>query len=241
MDIIGHRGASYAAPENTLASFKLAWAEGADGIEGDFYLCKDGHIVCIHDKNTKRVAKQNLSVTQSTLAELRTLDVGSWKDPRFAEERIPTLEEVIATIPAGKKLFIEIKDDERMVPHLQQVLETTGVKPEQIRIIAFSLDVIRSCKAQLPEIKASWLVGKKQLIEVSLSGVLQTAKGVDFEGIGLEQGDHINADLVKAIHDAGIELHTWTGNSGADARRYRSLGLKSVTTDKPGYILGELK
>ena len=241
MDIIAHRGASHAAPENTLAAFQLAWKEGADGIEGDFYLTKDRRIVCIHDKQTKRLAGKDLDVTQATLAELQALDVGVWKDPRFAGERIPTLEQVLATVPEGKRIFIEIKDSERIVAHLQQVLEDAPVKSEQITIIAFSIDVIRMCKAHLPEIKASWLVSKKDLDRDTLSGIVQTAKGFDFKAIGLQSGAHIDEALVKVLHAAGLELHTWTGNSGEDARRYHALGLKSVTTDKPGYIRTELK
>ena len=87
--IIAHRGASHEAPENTLAAFRLAWEEQADGIEGDFYLTSDGQIVCIHDKTTKRVAPKQpeLTVAKSTLKQLRSLDVGSWKNPRYAAER----------------------------------------------------------------------------------------------------------------------------------------------------------
>jgi len=241
MDIIAHRGASHAAPENTLSAFKLAWKEGADGIEGDFYLTTDKRIVCIHDRNTKKLAQQNLDVTQSTLAELRQLDVGSWKNERFSGERIPTLEEVLATIPPGGKIFIEIKDNERIVSHLKHVLDRAPVQAEQVRVIAFSMEVIRACAAQLPGILISWLVDKKYLDRETLPGVLATARAGNVTGIGLQEGDHIDAALVEAIHDAGIELHTWAENSGKAARRYRALGLKSVTTDKPGYIRGELK
>src|SRR5689334_354029 len=107
--VVAHRGASHEAPENTLAAFRLAWEQGADAIEGDFYLTRDREIVCIHDDNTKRTSGEDLSVAASTLAQLRRLDVGRWKDPKWKGERIPTLTEVLATIPAGKRIFIEIK------------------------------------------------------------------------------------------------------------------------------------
>ncbi|MFV2065815.1 MAG: glycerophosphodiester phosphodiesterase family protein, partial [Pirellulales bacterium] len=97
--IVGHRGASHDAPENTLAAFQLAWQRGADGVEGDFYLTSDGHIVCIHDADTERVAGEKLIVAESTLADLRQLDVGAWKGERWRGEKIPTLEEVLATVP----------------------------------------------------------------------------------------------------------------------------------------------
>ena len=132
--IVAHRGASYDAPENTLAAFRLAWEQGADAIEGDFYLTADGQIVCIHDKTTKRVApgQPELTVAKSTLQELRQLDVGRWKADKFAEERIPTLKEVLAIVPRQKRIFVEIKCGPEIVPILQQQLSDSDLKPEQI-------------------------------------------------------------------------------------------------------------
>src|SRR5215218_7394628 len=83
VEIVGHRGASFDAPENTLASVKLAWEQKADAAEFDVFLSKDGKIVVIHDANTKRVAGVDKPVVQQTLEELRTLDVGKWKNPKF--------------------------------------------------------------------------------------------------------------------------------------------------------------
>ena len=81
--IVAHRGASHAAPENTSAAFELAWQQNADAIEADFRLSRDGQIVCIHDATTQRTAGVDRIVAQSTLAELKALDVGAWKDPQF--------------------------------------------------------------------------------------------------------------------------------------------------------------
>jgi glycerophosphoryl diester phosphodiesterase len=106
--IVAHRGASRDAPQNTVPAFKLAWEQGADAIEGDFRLTKDGHIVCIHDGNTEKVATTNLVVHKSTLAELRTLDVGARHDEVFKGTVIPTLSEVLATVPEGKRIYIEV-------------------------------------------------------------------------------------------------------------------------------------
>src|SRR3954454_13113161 len=102
VEIIGHRGAASDAPENTLASFRLAWEQQADAIECDVRLSKDVHIVAIHDAETKRTAGVDVAVVDQTLAELRRLDVGRWKDERFAGEPIPTLAEILTTVPVGK-------------------------------------------------------------------------------------------------------------------------------------------
>ncbi len=107
--IVGHRGASFDAPENTIAAFKLAWEQQADGIEGDFYITKDKQVVCIHDADTKRTAGKKLVVAESTLTELRELEYGKWKDAKFAGEPIPTFEEVLKVVPSGKLFVIELK------------------------------------------------------------------------------------------------------------------------------------
>ena len=85
--LVAHRGASHEAPENTIASFQLAWEQGADAIEADFYLTADRRIACIHDSSTERVSEAKLPVAKTSLAELKQLDVGSWKGPQFAGER----------------------------------------------------------------------------------------------------------------------------------------------------------
>ncbi|MGB1875094.1 MAG: glycerophosphodiester phosphodiesterase family protein, partial [Akkermansiaceae bacterium] len=132
--VIAHRGASAAAPENTLPAFQLAWQQGADGIEADFLLSKDGHIVCFHDKDTKRITGKKLLVKDATLAELRQLDVGAWKDARYAGTRIPTITEVLATVPEDKKCFIEIKCGAEIVEPLLREIEASTIKRDQITI-----------------------------------------------------------------------------------------------------------
>jgi len=118
VEIIGHRGASFDAPENTLASVHLAWAQGADAVEIDVHLSLDGRLVAIHDANTRRTTRVNRKVARQTLAQLRALDAGRWKAPRWAGEKIPTLEEVLGTIPPGQRLFVEIKSRADAAPEL---------------------------------------------------------------------------------------------------------------------------
>ena len=168
--IIGHRGASHDAPENTLGAFRLAFEQQADGIEGDFRLTSDGHIVCIHDKNTGRVAKENIVVANSTLAELKRLDVGTWKDKKWAAERIPTLAEVIAVIPADKKFFIELKTGPEIVEPLMKVLRETEFPLEQCIAISFDAETCTQCEQLFPELVVHWLTGYKERTEVDGNG-----------------------------------------------------------------------
>ncbi|HSG69711.1 MAG TPA: glycerophosphodiester phosphodiesterase family protein, partial [Planctomycetaceae bacterium] len=108
VEIIAHRGASYDAPENTLASVNLAWEQNADAVEIDIWLTSDNQIVLMHDKTPKRYGGPDTLVSEMTLEQLRALDVGAWKDPRWKGEKAPLLSEVLPLVPAGKRLFIEI-------------------------------------------------------------------------------------------------------------------------------------
>lgn len=245
--IVAHRGASHDAPENTLSAFRLAWEQNADAIEGDFYLTKDQEIVCIHDKQTKRTSGVELSVPDSTLAELRQLDVGSWKDAKWKDERIPTLSEVIATIPDGKKIYIEIKCGPEIVPHLPPVLQRSGLKPEQTIVISFNDQVISAVRAQLPEIKAQWLTGFKQdeqtkVYQPNIDSILETLQATKATGLDVQANrDVVDADFVKRLRDKQLEFHVWTVNDPQDARYFQQLSVDSITTDRPAFLRAALE
>ena len=127
IEIIAHRGSSYLAPENTCAAVELAWQEGADAVEGDFRLTADGHIVAMHDATLKRTAGIDRRVAECSLEELRTYDVGSWKNPQFADEPVPTLAEMLATVPAGKRFLVELKCSAEIVEPLQRLLADSEI------------------------------------------------------------------------------------------------------------------
>lgn len=245
--IVAHRGASHDAPENTLAAFELAWQRGADAIEGDFYLTRDGKIVCFHDGDTKRTAPTapKRRVADLTLAELQQLDVGRWKDARFAGQRPPTLTEVLQTIPAKKKIFVEIKSGPEILPELKRVLESSGLADDQIVIISFNKAVIAGVRQQLPQYKANWLTSFKSKPEVgwepNLNQVLQQLQGTAATGLGSKAEPRVvDRDFVRAIRDAGFEMHCWTVNDAALARLLVQRGVQSITTDRPAFIRQQL-
>jgi glycerophosphoryl diester phosphodiesterase len=163
--LIAHRGASEDAPENTLAAFRLAWRQGADGIEADFLLSRDGEVVCIHDRTTKRTANKTLTVADSTLAELRTLDFGAWKSPDFKGEKIPTLAEVLDEIPPGKWFFLEIKDSPEIVVPIAAILSRKRHDREKLVLISFDKSVVKACRETMPEYKACLISSLKGFAE----------------------------------------------------------------------------
>lgn len=240
--IVAHRGASGDAPENTLPAFNLAWQQGADAIEGDFHLTCDNQIVCIHDDNTSAYSHKKLTVRKTKLADLQTLDVGTWKSPDFADTRIPTLADVLATVPPGKKLYIEIKSSPRIIRHLFKVIDDSGIDPDQLVIIAFSARVIKKIKSQRPSLKAMWLTAivrraKGNPLEPTPQEILHTLHRIGADGVSVYAHPHVNASYFQSIHDAGYQLHVWTIDTPEDAQRWTNLGALSLTTNHPARLL----
>lgn len=244
VEIVGHRGASHDSPENTVAAIKLAWEQQADGSEFDIYLTKDGKIAVIHDKDTKRTAGgANKVVAESTLAELRALDVGKWKGERFAGEKIPTLDEMLATVPDGKRVFVEVKCGPEIVPELVRVLRASGLKPEQTPVISFSATVIAAVKKARPDVPAYWLVSltaKKGGKPPTAEALVARAREIRADGLDLSASEVLDAAYAKAVKAAGLKLYVWTVNDPAVARRMAALGVDGITTDRPAWLREQL-
>ena len=236
--IVAHRGASFDAPENTLPAFDLAWEQGADAIEGDFLLTKDCHIVCTHDRSTKRFCDQDLVVAKSTLKQLKDLDVGSWKNEKYAGTRMPTISEVFATVPKGKKIFVEVKCGVEIIPPLAKEIKMSDLGCEQIILICFKAEVVKSFKEKLPDHKAFWLSGFKKNKQgswnPSIASVLSTIKNCNADGVDSQHS--IPEDFSQSILDAGYEWHAWTINDVVTAKSLAKRGIYSITTDRPKLI-----
>lgn len=235
--IVAHRGASADAPENTLASFRLAWEQGADAIEGDFRLTRDGQLVCIHDADTRRVAGVSGLVARSAFSKLRRLDVGSWKGSRWRGERIPTLEEVLEILPSGKRFFAEIKSGVMAISRLASALRADPARRRQMVLICFNPAVIRAARRVLPEITANLLVAfgesssRRCLPKPELIAARALRAGAD--GVGFQAHPAADEHLIRALRDRGLGVHVWTVNDIATAERYTRLGVDSITTDRP--------
>ena len=233
--IVAHRGASHDAPENTLPSFQLAWKQGADAIEGDFHLTKDGKIICIHDYDTKRVAGSKLIVKDSTFEQLRSLDAGQWFKAEFKGTRLPTFAEVAATVPDGKKFYIEVKCGPEIVPVLMRDLIKTGLDASQIVIISFNATVIREMKRQAPGFKAYWLSSfeKKSPLSPSMEQVITTLREIKADGFSSKADHRMDETYIRGIQQAGYEYHCWTVDDPALGKRFLGMGTQSITTNKP--------
>lgn len=237
VEIIAHRGFSARAPENTLGAFELAWKNGADACELDVYLTADGKTAVIHGKDTKRTAGVKLDVAGSKQADLTELDAGSWKGKEWSNEKIPTLEQALATMPEGKRrFFIEVKCGAEIVPELKRILEPMKDRAAQLAIIAFNREAAAESKKALPWVKVYRLAsGKtKDKKPTDLTQLIADTKADQLDGLDLSMADFPwNEAMVKQIRDAGFGLYVWTVNKPADAQRFAKLGVDGITTDDP--------
>ncbi len=243
MQIIGHRGASFMAPENTLSAVKLAWEMGADAVEIDVWLSKDKRVIVSHDASTKRTADIDLNISETSSTELRKLDVGRWKGEQFAGEKMPFLEEIIETIPPGRQLFIEIKCGAEILPYLREIIQNSG-RQSQIVIIGFDLETLTQSKALMPDIPTYWLrstVKDEQTQQPKPHNPewIILAKQKNLDGLNVHYAG-LTKDFATAVHGAGLKLYVWTANDPADALRLKKLRVNGITTDKPDIIRAAL-
>ena len=253
--IVAHRGSSAQAPENTLPAFQLAWKQAADAIEGDFQLTKDGHIVCFHDKDTKRVNGQQLAIADATLEELRQLDVGSiqpqaseralrsWNGDQYKGVQMPTIAEVFATVPRGKKIFIEIKCGPEIIDPLLRELASSGLTHEQVVVICFDSALLKSLKERDPKWQTAWLCsfekranGKPQQAPARILKTLKEMKALAL----MSGGGDVDKGLLDQIRTAGIEHYVWTINDPKLAAAYRAQGADAIITDLPAEMRAAL-
>ncbi|HEY4232085.1 MAG TPA: glycerophosphodiester phosphodiesterase [Lacipirellulaceae bacterium] len=244
--IIAHRGASADAPENTLAAFHLAWEQGADGIEGDFRVTADGRIVCIHDADTHRTCGVRRIVSATLLDDLRELDAGLWKGERWRGERIPVLEEVLAIVPKGKQVFLELKTGTEIVTPLADVLAGAPMDAGQITLMSFDGAVVRACKQRMPQFKCLWLTSYKQQDNghwrPTVLGVIESIAQSLADGLGSENRPKIvDDDFVAQLRAARInEIHIWTVDEPIEAVHYRRLCVASLITNRPDSLRSKL-
>ena len=240
VEVIGHRGASSEAPENTLAANRLAFQRSADGIEVDVRLTKDRKLVCMHDKNTLRTTGQELVIKESTLKELKSLDVGLWKGKQWKGETIPTLEEVLEEIPEDKKIFIEIKTGTESIDPLIEDIQKSKVESNCITVISFHQEVVKQVKRSRESLNVNLLIAYSGPKEILNEEVLQRLTEFKLDGVGAENHSRLSHTFVAPILEANKKVHVWTVDDIEQAKTYKELGLSSITTNVPQLIRSAL-
>jgi glycerophosphoryl diester phosphodiesterase len=232
---LGHRGARNLAPENTLAGMRAGMAAGADGVEFDVQRTADGHLVVFHDDDLQRICSVAGRIVTSTLAQLRELDAGSHFGPQFAGEPIPTLDEVIETLPVRAFLNIEAKRFRLRSDGLEAgIAEAFRRHSLAGRCIISSFNPV--------------LLGRMARIDRSIPLGLLYAPDLPF---GFRRGwpryllrlhalhphyEQVDPELLRKAHARGQQINTWTVNEPAEMRRLIDLGVDSIITDRPDLL-----
>ena len=250
--IIGHRGASAHAPENTLVAFQMAIDAGADGVEFDVRLASDGVPVVIHDATLTRTGSRDEKVADLTSKQLAKIGVGSWfntkfqklSNPAFASETVPSLAQVLELLKDSDGLiYIELKcgdtDYAALAKAVCDVIRDSPLLP-QIIVKSFKLAAIPDVRHQLPEVQTA------ALFEPKIMDFLRRRKHI--LAIALELGASqislhhslITRKLVALATEAKIPVTIWTIDNPKWLGRCRKLGISAMITNDPkSLIAGE--
>jgi glycerophosphoryl diester phosphodiesterase len=235
--VLGHRGASAEAPENTLAAFRLAMAQGADGVELDARRCATGEVVVFHDEDAARITGAPLRIARTPLAALRALDAGAWKGEAFRGARIPTLAEVLAELPDAW-VNVELKSgggDLGVAAAAARVIEAAGAA-ERVIVSSFDYRLIVAFRLAAPRIPVGLLFDEDE------PGRLVTWLGVRLLGAAaVHPGRRLVTPARAAAWRArGLDVTVWTVDDADEARRLAALGAGAIITNVPGRIRAAL-
>ncbi len=223
--IIAHRGASGAAPENTMAAIQQAVRDQTDWVEIDVQETSDGQVVVMHDSDFKKIADNDLKIWEATLDSLATIDIGSWFAPEFADQRVPTLAEVLTYCQGKTKVMIELKyygHDERLEQRVVEIVEEAGMQ-QDIAIISLKLGGLRKIKQLRPD----WRTGL--LTAVALGDL----SSVDTDFLAVNAG-LANRPLIRSAHQRDKQVLAWTVNDPITMSTLIGRGADGLITDHPG-------
>ena len=231
--IFAHRGASGAAPENTLPAFRQAIEVGADGVELDVHLTSDGVPVVIHNETVDATTDGTGRVTEMTVAQVKTLDAGAHFDPTFAETRVPTLEEVLAEI--GQRLLVNIE----LKPAGGR---NAGLAPAVVEVV---LQMGLENRIWFSSFKPHHLFQARQASSVIPCGLLYSPLNPLtplFRLFTPHDALHpyhrmITPKLVERAHARGLRVSTWTVDDVAVAHRLADWGVDTIITNEPKRLL----
>ena len=249
--LISHRGESVDAPENTLPAYKTAVERGF-GFECDIYLSADKRVFTFHDRTLTRTSNgaNTNKCTDAKWSDVAKLDVGNWgkfKGSKFAGTRPALLEEVLELTRDGRWLYVDVKcRDESIVPYVKEVLaKQKKANPGNTLFLCGTVECGRAFKRLLPEYKVLSCLNccrgwKKGDPPVPVAEIIATTKKMGADGVDLRYIPEVTtAEYMKAIKDAGLEMHVWTIDEMPDAVEAFRRGAQTVTTNCAKKILDE--
>jgi len=245
--VTAHRGGANLAPENTLAAFHKGIAVGADVIELDLHLSKDGELIVSHDADVSRTSNGSGRIRTLTLAEIKQFNAaarfpGGWPQP----ETFPTLREVIDLAKGKVDMELEIKvPAEGRYPGIEakvaQLCQETGMT-DHVVVISFDRDTIRTVKAADSRLHTGFLVSAATVPlegRASPQALADLAVAAGASALGVSR-DYLKPEIVQAAHAAGLKVSVWTVDDPAEMRRYIQMGVDRITSNRPDLLRAEV-
>jgi glycerophosphoryl diester phosphodiesterase len=222
--VVAHRGSSAVAPENTLAAFRLAAEQRTDLVELDVQESSDGQVLVAHDADLMKVSGNPARIWETSAATLRAIDIGTFKDPRYASERVPTLAEALAVCKGRCKVLVELKSyghNQHLEERVVQIVEAAGMVDE-CEFMSMDHAMARKIKQLRPSWRVGFLVAKGMGDLTELNG--------DFLAV---EASIATRRFVRRTHRAGQDVYIWTVNDPAWMLRGLTLGVDGLITDHP--------
>ncbi|MCH2210941.1 MAG: glycerophosphoryl diester phosphodiesterase membrane domain-containing protein [Fuerstiella sp.] len=222
--IVAHRGSSKVAPENTMAAVRQAIADGADWIEIDVQEISDGPVVVFHDSDFMKLAGQGLKIWDATSDDVRSIDIGSWMDAAFSDQRVPTLAAVLEECRGQVGVLIELKyygHDQQLEQRVVEAVESAGMT-DHVMLMSLSVNAVKKVKSLRP----NWKVG----LLLSVAAGDMSKLDVDFLAVNAEFVTHGG---VTAAHKHAREIYAWTVNDAVTMSTLIGRGVDGIITDRP--------
>ena len=236
--VFGHRGAMAQAPMNTLAAFDLAREQGADGIELDVQLSRDGHLVVIHDETVDSTTDGRGSLSQFTLSALKRLDAGGWFATNFAGQRIPTLDEVFDAFGNEMLINVEIKARRDSLDRVERQLADCICRHnmrDRVIVSCFDPAILRRVRSMTP------LVMMGFLHQPDMPAAHHRPLRIMRHEARHPRHDMVDEAYMNWARAQGYYVNVWTVNAGERALQLKGLGVNAIITDEPGRIISAMK
>lgn len=246
--VIAHRGDSLNAPEQTLTAYRLAAERGAEMIEADVHRTRDGHLIMLHDATLDRTTSGHGRVAEMSFADVRQLDAGSWFGPEFAEERVPTLEELFDLARELEvTLCLEVKGDgpteaaraaaaDLAIDIAEEIARRDRIEVDVLS--SFDHRALAAAKGRHPALS----LAPDRLPERGPSDgatLIRQASAIGAEIIQHHFAD-LDAALIEGCHAAGLAVWAWPTTRPADIERAYEAGADGLMGDDVAAIVAEL-
>lgn len=229
--IIGHRGYHAGAPENTLTSIRQGFEQGADAVEIDLAKTADGHLVLLHDRTVNRTTNGQGAVAELTLEQVRALDAGSWKDAKYAGERIPTFDEALDAARGHGPLLLDLKA-EGLLDLISEAVRAKGMV-DQVICCCWTMTAAEDARRYLPEAPACFLGSVPTTLPRDwLAGMLRhglRALSLNYQSL--------TPEVVRAAHLRAMPVYAWTVNDPGSVELLTAMGVDGILTDDPAMAL----